>query len=392
MSNTPKSQDKKILIVSVSMQAGGVTRVCENLAVALSKQGYKASILSMVDNVTSPQLQRLNEHNIGYYSTSNKAFGPKQIFTVTKDYYNFIKNNKFNAIYIACLIPAIVCLLANIFAKCNAKTVVNFHTCLSEYLASQNNIKTAILKSLFFIVRKADILANDSAKAAKDAEKVLGGTKVHCLYNPACTEEELTHTSTEIPHKWLEDKNLKAIVTCGRLCKEKNFSRMLESFALINTQQNNTRLIIVGSGPLMNELQQQANNLNISEYVDFLGMKTNPKEYFFHADHFWLTSNLEGFSLVLAEALSMGTDCMSVDCPHGPREILKDGNIGLLIPFNATNKEMANAVIKHMKKPLEDKLFYRNRASDFTDVKSAERFLELLNDTSTQQTNKEEYK
>ena len=51
-------------------------------------------------------------------------------------------------------------------------------------------------------------------------------------------------------------------------------------------------------------------------------------------DVFVLSSVYEGFGNVLAEALSAGLFCISRNCPHGPAEILKNGEFGLLIDPN----------------------------------------------------------
>ena len=59
---------------------------------------------------------------------------------------------------------------------------------------------------------------------------------------------------------------------------------------------------------------------------------SNPYAYLRRASVFVLSSQWEGFGLVVAEALACGTPVVSTDCPSGPREILKDGALGRLVP------------------------------------------------------------
>ena len=66
------------------------------------------------------------------------------------------------------------------------------------------------------------------------------------------------------------------------------------------------------------------------------------------ASVFVLSSKYEGFSVVIAEALSVGIPVVSTDCPSGPSEILEDGKYGLLSPVN-DYKALAMNIIETLK-------------------------------------------
>lgn len=96
------------------------------------------------------------------------------------------------------------------------------------------------------------------------------------------------------------------IGTVARLAKQKNLHLLLQAFQLFVKAQPNSKLIIVGDGPLKAELEKLANHLNINEKVIFLGRSNKVREIMSAMDLFILPSFYEGFGLVLLEAMDAG--------------------------------------------------------------------------------------
>jgi glycosyltransferase involved in cell wall biosynthesis len=88
---------------------------------------------------------------------------------------------------------------------------------------------------------------------------------------------------------------------------------------------------------------------------------------------FVLSSAWEGFGNVLVEAMAAGTPVVSTDCPSGPREILRDGELGPLVP-PGDPKALARAMLTTLVHP-PDPGRLRERASEFADGAVAERYL-----------------
>jgi glycosyltransferase involved in cell wall biosynthesis len=120
-------------------------------------------------------------------------------------------------------------------------------------------------------------------------------------------------------------------VTAGRLVEMKDQRTMLRAFAL-HVQAHPARLIILGTGPMLDELQALTASLGIADHVDFAGFVRNPLPYMRAADAFVLSSRSEGFGNVLVEAMGCGTPVISTDCPYGPADILARGRYGILVP------------------------------------------------------------
>jgi glycosyltransferase involved in cell wall biosynthesis len=86
--------------------------------------------------------------------------------------------------------------------------------------------------------------------------------------------------------------------------------------------------------------------LNLEEKVVFLGFQENPFPYIKHAKFKVLTSDWEGFALVIAEALVLGTPVISTDCPSGPSELLPPHNLVPVGDIDTLAKKMDEAMEK----------------------------------------------
>ncbi len=99
----------------------------------------------------------------------------------------------------------------------------------------------------------------------------------------------------------------------GRLVSVKNHQYTLELFKEISEKYSDSRLLIVGDGPLEEELKQKAKELNLEEKIIFTGNVRNPQDYLCAMDALILPSFFEGFPLVVVEGVCTGLDCFVSD-------------------------------------------------------------------------------
>lgn len=126
----------------------------------------------------------------------------------------------------------------------------------------------------------------------------------------------------------------RVILAAGRLEKVKNFTLLLRAFALLPTADAAPHLIIIGDGPERKKLLKLAGELGISGRLTMPGKVANPYVWMAHSDLFVLSSNFEGWPMVLVEAMACGLPVVACNCQTGPGEILQDGTFGLLVPTN----------------------------------------------------------
>lgn len=129
--------------------------------------------------------------------------------------------------------------------------------------------------------------------------------------------------------------NRSVILTVGRIDRDKGHRDLLEALRMLVHERQRTNLLwrIIGSGPEEHTLRTAVAAANLTAHVEFVGVVTNPFPDYRAADIFCLPSHSEGSPNVLVEALACGTPVLSTDCPSGPREILQNGDFGLLVPM-----------------------------------------------------------
>jgi glycosyltransferase involved in cell wall biosynthesis len=167
--------------------------------------------------------------------------------------------------------------------------------------------------------------------AAELVDVGLSSPRVSTIFNAVIGDDFTARSQAPVEHPWLANKDRPVFVTAGRLVEMKDQRNLLQAFA-IHLRSRPARLMLLGVGPKLAELQVLAETLGIAEHVAFEGFVQNPLPYMRAADAFVLSSRSEGFGNVLVEAMGCGTPVVSTDCPFGPAEILADGQYGVLVP------------------------------------------------------------
>ena len=118
------------------------------------------------------------------------------------------------------------------------------------------------------------------------------------------------------------------ILAVGRVDYLKGYDRLINIYSKLSTDW---KLIIVGEGNQRKNIESLISELNLEGRVILEGRKNNIEEYYARAKIFALSSRMEGFPNVLAEAMGHGCACIAFDCLTGPRDIIDDGINGYLV-------------------------------------------------------------
>jgi glycosyltransferase involved in cell wall biosynthesis len=201
--------------------------------------------------------------------------------------------------------------------------------------------------------------------------------KVSTISNAVIGDDFAARAAVEVDHPWFADGEPPVFATAGRLVLMKDHATLLRAFARVRKHRP-ARLMIMGIGPLRDELEALAESLGVADDVAFLGFVPNPLPYMRRASAFVLSSRSEGFGNVLVEAMGCGTPVVATDCPYGPAEILGRGRFGVVAP-----PQNPAALASGMERVLNERATWppellRERAAEFSYAACADLYWDLF--------------
>ena len=270
------------------------------------------------------------------------------------------------------------CVLAARLAGSGARIAVCEHSTLSVQYADRGVFHRLLMQgSLALSYRLADARIAVSGGVADDLASLSGMARerISVVYNPVTLsgdDDEAEASAAE--RDWRGWKGPR-IITVGRLTPVKNHKLLIRAFKTLLAVCD-ARLMILGTGELAQSTAEFIAAEGVGDKVLTPGAARNPAPYYRSADLFVLSSDREGFPLVVVEALACGLPVVSTDCRSGPAEILENGRYGRLAPVGdegALAQAMSEALSAR-----PDREALQRRAAAFAPEIVAEHYLNLL--------------
>ncbi len=351
---------KHIVFVIGNYKNGGVARRSTNIANQLAKAGYDCTILvtgemsetvffEVHENVKIEELKKYQISNQTNERFKSEAKAERKIRLLKKIQYlipffsnlseristkvKILRNGKKllpyillhkNSIYIpfgSFLLTSVISALNNknakiIYAEINAPEIdfPKKKAAKAEYLSLLSKINCAIFQT------------EDEKSFFK------GFIKNSCvIHNPI---------SDKLPEPYT-GKRRKTVVNYCRIAEQKNLKLLIDAFMVFKKSNPDYTLEIYGNTVVeeeKNELKRlidYTKSVNAQDYVFFLKPRADVHEIVKDCAMFVSSSDFEGLSNSMLEAMAIGLPCVCTDClGGGAREMIKDGENGLLVPMN----------------------------------------------------------
>jgi glycosyltransferase involved in cell wall biosynthesis len=366
-----------------SLLIGGAEKALVELANHLSAEGWRTHLVVL--SATGPLAEHLSA-TVELVDLRCNSF--RQAIVALARYY---KSRRPSVVLTSLYATGLAAIAARFIARHKPKILVGAHNSLQAKVAHPDNVKDKwlLMPLCRILFPLADGFIPVSRGLAKELETLLGlpGNRIRAIYNPVINDTLTNLAAEPVSHPWLigpASRQYKTLVSVGRLVEQKGYDVLLLALQLAKNSLD-CRLIIIGGGPLLSDLENTARQLGISDIVDLVGWQTNPYKFVARADLFVLSSRWEGLANVLIEALACGCPVVSTNCRYGPEEILECGKYGALARVDDP-VDLAEKIISSLSSSppqAADKTALVRRALDFTVEASARQYASYFTEVLT---------
>lgn len=327
-----------------NLDGGGAERVALNLAVGFAARGFRTDLV--LASASGPYLSEVPD------TVRVVDLRAPRVLRSLPALVKYLRRERPAVILSALDHANLVAMAATRLARVRTRAIVSVHCTFEKSLGHHAGLRERAIPWLLgrlhwwadSIVAVSEGVADDLARAA-----CIPRGRVNVIYNPVIMPTLPAVAAEPAAFPWFNDPTHPVVLGVGRLTPQKNFALLIDAFAHVR-RQSPARLVILGEGPERSALESRIRALDLSRDVQMPGFTANPYACMARAGVFVLSSDFEGLPTALIESLALGTPVVSTDCPSGPREILRGGTLGELVPMGDVGA-LASAIARALTAP-----------------------------------------
>tara|TARA_B110000263_G_scaffold207292_1_gene188581 strand:- start:1248 stop:2336 length:1089 start_codon:yes stop_codon:yes gene_type:complete len=348
---------KNICFFLYDLKMGGAEKVIVNLANHLAKKGYDVSLLTVNEG---NDLEDLINPDVKV-----ETLGKDRIISSLPRLIHFLRQNHFNYFVPNVWPITIISFVTRIISRKTQMVFIEHCNLTAEFSNRNFFFKLFQNISIFIFYRLAHKVITVSGGVKDDLLiKGVPRNKLEVIYNPRLSINNNDPKDPIDIDKWVNSPE-KKIICVGELKKQKNFSNLIKAIGILHNKfKIKSKVLILGDGIERDLLENLIEKEDLNDHIFLPGWVKSPIPFLEMADLFVLSSDYEGFGVVIAEALSTGLNVVSTDCKSGPREILNDGELGTLCEVDNPG-DLAEGIYKSLENPKDKEILLR-RAEDFS--------------------------
>ncbi len=367
--NTPQENNfkkKNIGIILATMQGGGAERIATHLLNNLSRQKYRLTLILLKD---TGEYRQFISPDVTIHTLSAEIDNTSFIHHIVniKKIAKALKVIKPDCLISIGFYTNILSVPARYVAGLQKTILIIRETNVLKARLHKKSKKILKILSFFILYRFADIFIAPSQAIIDDFRKLIKKSKLRYFIFPNFIDDIFIEKSINGPHLTSSRidfvKRGPIIISIGRLVEQKGYEDGLQVFKK-TYEKVSCEYWILGQGPLLDKLQNMAQNMQIQNYVKFLGFQKNPYLYLKQASIFFMPSHYEGFPNSLLEAMYLGLPCVVTRFNNSIDQIITHGENGFIVEKRGHISSMSNFLIQlltdsglyqHMQKQSKEK-------------------------------------
>lgn len=340
---------KKVCFITYQFKTGGVERIFIGISQHLNAQ---ISLMTVTNNYD--KIKKEIPNNVDFIDIHNK-----RMMRIIHNISNRI--HLFKPLEIICGIIYEI-LYIRFSSKYKDYIFVNFADTISSllvtYLSTGNKDKrfswlhynpktinksnySGLYKYIYKKMHKIVCICQEQKEIMKEVIPELKDDQLTVIYNIIDSKDIIKRKNETIPY------TNKYILMVARFdFRSKDFYTLINAYSELPVYiKKEYQLFLLGDGPDMEKVKTYINKKNEEKNIIMLGKDYNPYKWMDKAEILILSSKSEGLPTVLIESMICNTPVISTTCQTGPKEILKNGEYGILVPVG-DSKALKESIIK----------------------------------------------
>lgn len=327
---------KRVLEILTYINGGGAAMVVYNYLSHMNREGLQVDILAL-EQPSKPFLEdKFKDLGVGVY------YLPKKVTKRIGVFKELISSNKYDVIHSHCEFMSEIYL--GIAMLHGVKTrIIHSHMAGGHY---------SLAKNLYAPIGRmiAKKVATHYFGCGTDACKSMWGVKAfnqgkcHVLNNAIDIEKFRFNPNTrDNVRNGMGWKEHFVVLNVGRFVEQKNHEFLVDVFHALSDKRKDSLLVLIGEGPLKDNVEQKVKKLKLEDRVVFLGLRDDVARLMNGADVFLLPSLFEGLPIVSIESQTNG---LPIIMSEGVTRESGITDIASFVSFDSSLEVWANALLK----------------------------------------------
>lgn len=313
---------------------GGSGVIATELGLMMAKRGHELHFIT-----SSIPFRLLERHeNIHFHEVTIEGYAvfkyPPYDIALANKIARVIEEEDLDLLHVHYAMPhAVSAALGKDMANSDIGVITTLHGTDVTILGYNDSLRNTVR----YGINKSTIVTAVSNSLKEETKKIINPDKeIHTIYNFIDEKTFVPRNPGSLKEELGIEEDEKVLIHMSNFREVKNIPDIIKSFHQV-LQKTKAKLLLVGEGPEMENIQQMVDDMNLADAVIFTGKRNDAAKLLAISDVMIHLSEKEAFGLVLLEAMACGVPSVAAN-RGGIPEVVMDGENGFLVPYGDVEK------------------------------------------------------